>query len=214
MSLQLDHLTISRSGQPMVAVNRTIARGEVLTIMGPSGCGKSTLLAALIGALPPVFQMQGRVVLDGRDVTDLPTQARKIGILFQDDILFPHLSVAGNLGFGLPREVKDRAEKIAQALEDAGLTGMEGRDPASLSGGQRARVALMRSLLADPQALLLDEPFAKLDRALRDQMRRFVFDRARACGLPVVLVTHDHDDARAAGGTVIDVMGQPLDLSG
>lgn len=207
MSLHLDAITITRAGHRMVALSHAIAPGEVLTIMGPSGCGKSTLLAALVGALPAAFWMEGRVILNGRDITGLPTHARRLGILFQDDILFPHLSVGGNLGFGLPKSTPDRARVIATALEEAGLEAMEGRDPASLSGGQRSRVALMRTLLSEPHALLLDEPFAKLDTALRAQMRAFVFERARARRLPVVLVTHDMEDARAAGGPVLDVFG-------
>ncbi len=210
MSLRLDNLSIHKEDAPLVSLSREIAPGEVLTIMGPSGCGKSTLLAALIGALPPAFRMQGRVWLDGREITGLPTHARRLGILFQDDILFPHLSVAGNLGFGLARGVKDRDHAIAEALREAGLDGMGARDPATLSGGQRARVALMRTLLAAPRGLLLDEPFARLDADLRAQMRSFVFERARARGLPVILVTHDRDDARAAGGDVITVAGVRL----
>ena len=212
MSLDLDNLVISREGRPMVALSCHVAPGEVLSIMGPSGCGKSTLLAALVGALPPAFSMQGRVVLNGRDITAVPTHARRLGILFQDDILFPHLSVGANLGFGLPRSVPDRGQAISTALEEAGLGGLQARDPASLSGGQRARVALMRTLLSDPLGLLLDEPFSKLDSALRAQMREFVFARARARHLPVVLVTHDLEDARAAGGPVLDVLGNHLSL--
>ncbi len=210
MSLRLDTLTITKDSAPMVALNREVAPGEVLTVMGPSGCGKSTLLACLVGALPPVFHATGKVCLDGRDITHLPTHARRLGILFQDDILFPHLSVAGNLGFGLARIVTNRADAIDAALREAGLDGMGPRDPATLSGGQRARAALMRTLLSDPRGLLLDEPFSKLDAELRAQMRSFVFDRARARGLPVVMVTHDHEDARAAGGPVVDVMGRAV----
>ena len=210
MSLRLDTLTITKDSAPMVALNREVAPGEVLTVMGPSGCGKSTLLACLVGALPPVFDATGKVFLDGRDITHLPTHARRLGILFQDDILFPHLSVAGNLGFGLARIVTNRADAIDAALREAGLDGMGPRDPATLSGGQRARAALMRTLLSDPRGLLLDEPFSKLDAELRAQMRSFVFDRARARGLPVVMVTHDHEDARAAGGPVVDVMGRAV----
>ena len=208
MTLTLDSLRISRGGQPMVALDTSIAAGEVLTIMGPSGCGKSTALAALAGALPPGFKMSGRIYLNGRDMTDLPTHARRMGLLFQDDVLFPHLSVAGNLGFGLPRGVPNRDRQIAQALDAAGLDGMGARDPATLSGGQKARVALMRTLLSAPQALLLDEPFSKLDANLRDQIRDFTFAQARA--LPVILVTHDLEDARAAGGRIISVTGEPL----
>jgi putative thiamine transport system ATP-binding protein len=212
MTLIVDDLTITRAGQPMVALSCRVAPGEVLTVMGPSGSGKSTLLAALVGALPGGFRMAGRVLLNGRDITGLPTHARRLGILFQDDILFPHLSVGGNLGFGLPARVPERDRLIAEALEDADLAGMERRDPASLSGGQRARVALMRTLLSGPDALLLDEPFARLDSALRARMRAFVFERARRRGLPVVLVTHDSADAVAAGGPVIDVQGRPVAL--
>ena len=210
MSLRLENLIILRDGAPMVALDRTVAPGEVLSVMGPSGCGKSTLLACLAGALPPVFQARGRVWLDGREITDLPSHARRLGMLFQDDILFPHLSVAGNLGFGLARGVRDRAGAIEDALREAGLAGMGARDPATLSGGQRARVALMRTLLSAPRGLLLDEAFSKLDTDLRAQMRGFVFGRARAHGLPVVMVTHDIEDARAAGGPVVDVMGRVL----
>ncbi|MBB4207817.1 ATP-binding cassette domain-containing protein [Roseinatronobacter bogoriensis] len=196
----------------MVALDLEVASGEVLTIMGPSGCGKSTLLAALIGALPPAFSASGKLFLDGQDITHLPTHARKLGILCQDDILFPHLSVAGNLGFGLPKTTPNRQHAIEQALAEAGLAGMGARDPATLSGGQRARVGLMRTLLSAPRALLLDEPFAKLDSDLRVQMREFVFSAARTRGLSVILVTHDREDARAAGGAVIDVSGAALNV--
>ena len=207
MTLELRDFTITRAGRPLVALDTTVAPGEVLTLMGPSGCGKSTALAALIGALPPGFGFSGRIVLHGRDITRLPTRARRLGILFQDDILFPHLGVGGNLGFALPRRIPDRAARIEQALVEAGLGGMKDRDPATLSGGQRARVALMRTLLAEPQALLLDEPFSKLDMDRRATLRAFVFERARARGLPVVLVTHDRADADAAGGRVLPVLG-------
>jgi putative thiamine transport system ATP-binding protein len=126
--------------------------------------------------------------------------------LFQDDMLFPHLSVGENLAFALPRSVRPRRARRARidaALSEAGLEGFAGRDPATLSGGQRARVALMRTLLAQPLALLLDEPFNKLDRDLRQRVRRFVFDHARRSALPTLLVTHDPADAEAAGGGVI-----------
>lgn len=210
MSLRLERLEIAREGVVMVRLDHEIAPGAVLSVMGPSGCGKSTLLAALVGALPGAFSMRGRVWLEGRDVTALPAHRRRMGILFQDDLLFPHLSVAGNLGFGLARGVADRAGVIEAALREAGLEEMGARDPATLSGGQRARVALMRVLLSEPRALLLDEPFSKLDAGLRAQMREFVFARARARGLPVVMVTHDAEDARAAGGAVVSVTGQEL----
>lgn len=210
MTLRLENLCITLAGRVLAELDLTVAGGEVLTIMGPSGCGKSTVLAALIGALPPAFGMRGQIWLDGVNVTQTPTHARRMGILFQNDILFPHMSVAGNLGFGIPKHLPDRAGLIDTALVEAGLTGMGARDPATLSGGQRARVALMRSLLSAPSALLLDEPFSSLDSDMRASMRRFVFDRARARNLPVILVTHDYEDARAAAGQIISVKGKPV----
>lgn len=187
-------------------VDAMIGPGECLTVMGPSGCGKSTLLAFLAGTLDPVFRARGRVRLGASDLTQLPPERRRIGILFQDDLLFPHLSVGANLAFALPGSVRPfaaRRARIAQALADAGLEGFEDRDPATLSGGQRSRVAVMRTLLAEPLVLLLDEPFSKLDAQLRDDFRRFVFDHAKASRLPMLLVTHDAVDAQAAGGPVI-----------
>ena len=202
--LTLDALQIDRAGTPLVRLSAHVPPGQVLTVMGPSGSGKSTLLAALIGALPAAFSLSGRVLLNDQDITTLPTAQRRIGILFQDDVLFPHLSVAQNLGFGLrPGGSRaDRQGRVEAALDRMGLSGFGPRDPASLSGGQRARVALARTLLAEPLALLLDEPFSKLDQTLRAQIRDLVFAETR--NLPVILVTHDPEDARAAGGPVVN----------
>jgi putative thiamine transport system ATP-binding protein len=210
--LRLDRLEVWRGAEALVRLDASVAPGEVLTIMGPSGSGKSTALAAILGTLAPDFALSGRIVLDGAEVTALPTHRRGIGLLFQDDVLFPHLSVGGNLAFALPASVRGPARRaaVAQALASADLDGFADRDPATLSGGQRARVALMRTLLARPRALLLDEPFARLDMALRDRIRAFVFARIRAEGLPAILVTHDAEDARAAGGKVVDPMGRAV----
>jgi putative thiamine transport system ATP-binding protein len=185
----------------------TIAPGEIATLMGPSGSGKSSLLAYICGTLDPAFHAAGRIRLAGVDIGDLPPERRHVGILFQDDLLFPHLSVAGNLAFGLPPGLdrRKRRERVAAALAEAGLAGFQARDPATLSGGQRARVALLRMLLSNPRALLLDEPFGRLDSRLRDRFRRLVFERARAHGLPVLMVTHDAADARAASGRIVTV---------
>jgi len=186
----------------------TIAAGEVATLMGPSGCGKSSLLAFVCGTLDPAIEAEGRILLDGAEIGRLPPEVRRLGILFQDDLLFPHLSVGDNLAFGLPPSLRGRRarrERIEAALEEADLAGFGARDPATLSGGQRARIALMRTLLAAPRALLLDEPFAKLDVALRARMRRFVFAHARAKSLPTLLVTHDPADAQAAGGPILEI---------
>jgi putative thiamine transport system ATP-binding protein len=206
--LRLDHLRITRRGAPLIALDATIRPGDVLSVMGPSGVGKSTLLAAIMGTLAPGFGLTGRVRLDGRDITNLPPEARRVGILYQEELLFPHLSVGGNLAFALPPALRGRAARRARveaALAEIGLDGFAGRDPATLSGGQKARVALMRMLLAEPRALLLDEPFSRLDATLRGQIRDLVFARARGDGLPVLLVTHDAEDAAAAGGAVVDL---------
>ncbi|MEN8896480.1 MAG: ATP-binding cassette domain-containing protein [Yoonia sp.] len=203
--LTLGNVAISKGGTPLLSLSATVAPGEVLSIMGPSGVGKSTLLAFVTGTLAPVFSASGSVHLDGQDITHTPPHQRRVGILFQDDLLFPHLSVGANLAFGLQvgGTKQERLAKINAALTEVGLEGFANRDPATLSGGQKARVALMRMLLSEPSALLLDEPFSRLDSALRAQVRELVFARASARGLPVLMVTHDAEDAAAAGGEII-----------
>lgn len=200
--LELQGVALHLNGERLLGpLTLDVGPGEVATIMGPSGSGKSSLLAFLCGMLPPAFTAEGRVLVDGADLAPLPAERRRIGILFQDDLLFPHLSVGDNLAFGLPPTVRGRSERtarIAQALAEADLAGFADRDPATLSGGQRARAALMRTLLSDPRLLLLDEPFSKLDAALRARFRAFVFDHAQRRGLPVLLVTHDPADAESA----------------
>lgn len=208
MSLMLKDVMLAVEGRPLLRpLSVDVPPGDVVTLMGPSGCGKSSLLAYICGTLDPAFTASGDVTLNSRALNDLPVEARRVGILFQDDLLFPHMSVGENLGFGLPSIVKGAARhaNISAALREADLEGFADRDPATLSGGQRARVSLMRVLLSAPEALLLDEPFARLDVTLRQQIRAFVFSHARASGLPVLLVTHDEADATAAGGPVISL---------
>ena len=209
--LRLDAVHLEIGERKLLAgFDLCVAPGEVTTVMGPSGCGKSSLLSWLCGTLEPVFDASGQIWLDGVTIEDLPPERRRLGILFQDDLLFPHLSVGENLAFALPPTMRGRRERRARveaALREADLAGFAMRDPATLSGGQRARVALMRTLLAEPRALLLDEPFSKLDAALRHRVRRFVFDHAREAGLPTLLVTHDPADADAAAGQVITFPG-------
>lgn len=203
--LRLEKIRIALADRALLAVDATIAPGEALTVMGPSGSGKSTLLAYMAGFLDPAFSASGGVWLGERNLLNLPAEKRGIGLLFQDPLLFPHLSVGGNLRFGLPPDVTDKSRQVAQALAQVGLAGFENRDPATLSGGQQSRVALMRLLLSKPQAVLLDEPFSKLDTALRQEMRTLVFSQLREAGLPALLVTHDHADANATGGQVIEL---------
>lgn len=200
-ALVLEDIRLVLAGRPLLGpLSLTVQPGEIVTLMGPSGCGKSSLLAYICGTLDPAIAASGRIALNGLDLAGLPPELRGIGILFQDDLLFPHMTVGENLAFALPRDSGDRRERrqlIDSALEEAGLTGFAPRDPATLSGGQRARVALLRTLLSQPRALLLDEPFNKLDLDLRSSFRELVFGHARARSLPTLLVTHDPADAGA-----------------
>jgi putative thiamine transport system ATP-binding protein len=210
-TLRLSRVCIAIHGRELVpSLDLTVRAGECVTVMGRSGCGKSSLLAFISGALDPAFTASGTVLVGGDDVTSLPPEQRRVGIQFQDDLLFPHMSVGGNLAFALPAAVRAAAQRrarVEEALVECGLPGFGGRDPATLSGGQRARVALMRTLLAEPRVLLLDEPFNRLDAELREDFRGFVFAHAAQRGLPVLLVTHDAADADAAQGPVLHLHG-------
>jgi putative thiamine transport system ATP-binding protein len=200
------HVHIERLGSARHALvsglRLDVPPGDILTLMGPSGCGKSSVLGSIAGTLASVsegllpLQLQGSVQLNGRELSTQPTHQRGVGLVFQDALLFPHMTVAENLLFAVPANGNNaqRQARVQQALQEAELTGMGERDPSTLSGGQRARVALMRALLAEPQALLLDEPFSKLDAALRAQLRPWVFAHVRERRIPVVLVTHDEQD--------------------
>jgi putative thiamine transport system ATP-binding protein len=205
--LEIRHLNLRLGDLPLLSdLCLTLAPGEILTLTGASGSGKSSLLNWLIGQIDPAFVASGELWLGGRRLDTLAIEARGLGILFQDDLLFAHLSVGQNLAFALPEAIRGpaRRARVAQALADMGLAGFHDRDPATLSGGQRARVSLMRCLLAQPQALLLDEPFSKLDARLRQQFRGFVFEQISRLRIPTLLVTHDLADA-PAGGRVLDL---------
>ncbi|HBU6130341.1 ATP-binding cassette domain-containing protein [Enterobacter sp. 168J2] len=201
--LKVNDLTI----EPLFReVNFCVPRGEIVTLMGPSGSGKSILFAWMVGALSDNFHARGELWLDERRCDSLPVESRGLGILFQDALLFEPFSVGQNLLLALPERIAGRArrEAVEQALDSAGLGGHYASDPATLSGGERARVSLLRALLAEPQALLLDEPFSRLDKALRTSFRAWVFDAVRARNIPVVLVTHDEDDI-PPGGEVMEI---------
>ncbi|MGB7800011.1 ATP-binding cassette domain-containing protein [Buttiauxella sp.] len=184
------------------AMNFTVEPGGVLTLMGPSGVGKSTFLSWMIGALSSEFTVTGELWLNQQRRDTLPTQRRNIGILFQDALLFDHLNVGQNLAMALPAAIKGREHRqhhVEQALENAQLANYSRRDPATLSGGERARVSVLRALLAQPEALLLDEPFSRLDQTLREQFRQFVWQQVEQLAIPVVLVTHDAQDIPTNG---------------
>ncbi len=187
--LYLPHATLLQN------LNLSVPRGVIHTVMGASGSGKSSLLAALCGTLTEPLIFEGTIWLNGQRIDKLPTERRQVGILFQEDLLFAHMTVAENLLFAVPPG--PRAERLAcvmQGLHDLEMSDFADANPATLSGGQRARVALMRALLAQPQALLLDEPFSKLDEALRQRLREFVFTLVKQRHIPVLLVTHDRAD--------------------
>ena len=211
MSLELRSLSVTTSTHMSLftPVDIVIASGEVACVMGPSGVGKSTLLNAIGGHLSTHFSVTGEVLLNGQKVTHKPVAERQIGILFQDPLLFPHLTVGDNLAFGLSSNVigsKNRRAQIEQALEQAQLQNFYHRNPATLSGGQQSRVALMRALLAQPQVLLLDEPFSKLDLELRHTMREFLFAQAKQRNIPMLLATHEPAEAQAANGPLVILM--------
>ena len=210
MSLILEEITISlKRGKKLIdGLSLSVAHGEIFTVMGPSGSGKSTLLDAVGGNLGKNFDLKGELTLNEQDLLLLPPEKRNIGLLYQDAILFPHLSVGENLAFGLKDKKQGRAKRRAEidkALWQAGLDGFYDRDPATLSGGQRSRAALMRTLLSEPAALLLDEPFSKLDLDMRDEIRSFVFSSIYERDIPALMVTHDPSDAVAANGPSISI---------
>ncbi len=174
-------------------ISFSIEPGKVLALMGPSGSGKSTILSWLTGTLEPRIQAEGQAWLGDTSLTNVATEHRRLGLMLQQDYLFPHMTVGQNLKFGLCEgNARERSEKVCESLKNAGLKDMENRDPATLSGGQRARVSLLRTLLSNPCALLLDEPFSRLDNDRRKKIRDFTW--AAAEQLPTLLVTHDADD--------------------
>ena len=208
-SLILRNVSLRSGVRPLFApLSATVQAGVVTSITGPSGAGKSSLLAYACGALPIGLNGLGDVLLGSKSLNGLKPEERQLGLLFQDDLLFPHLSVADNLAFGMRKASASRVERrhrIAAALESVGLGGFGCRDPATLSAGERARVALMRVLLSQPRAVLLDEPFGRLDPASRVQTREMVFAEIRSRSLPALLVTHDAEDVAAAGGPVVEI---------
>lgn len=180
---------------------------EVVALLGASGSGKSTLLRVIAGLRAP---QSGHVVLDGTDVTGVPTHRRQVGMVFQDEQLFPHLSVADNIAFGLRMAGVEKAERRRRAddlLAVIGLAGLGDRTIEHLSGGEAKRVAVARSLAATPKILLLDEPLAGLDRELHDRLQLEVADIVRSTGTTAVWVTHDEDEAAAVSDRIARLAG-------
>ncbi|MCC7077853.1 MAG: ABC transporter ATP-binding protein [Acidimicrobiia bacterium] len=175
-------------------ITLAVKAGEILALLGPSGCGKTTTLRLVAG-----FERvdTGHIALAGRTVetaqVHVPPEKRRVGMVFQDYALFPHLDVAGNIGFGLERRARD--ERVGALAELVGLTGLERRRPRELSGGQQQRVALARALAPDPDVILLDEPFSNLDSTLRQRVRADVQQILRAAEATAIFVTHSQDEA-------------------
>ncbi len=199
MSLSLENLVIRHRHREEYLFDKLcldVKPQQVVTLMGPSGCGKSTLLDAIAGHLSNDFYLHGDIKLNGKSLTEVAPYQRQVGILFQDDLLFPHLSVWENLAFALPDSVKapQRKSKAMAALTTISLNRIANSYPNQISGGQRARVALARMLLAEPKLALLDEPFSKLDKELRSQFRDWVFKQLKSANIPTLMVTHDIED--------------------
>jgi spermidine/putrescine ABC transporter ATP-binding subunit len=179
-----------------------IRRGELMTLLGPSGCGKTTALRCLTGTNHPD---EGRIFLDGKEVTDVPTHQRELGMVFQNFALFPHMTVADNVGFplmirNLPKE--ERAKRAIEALRLVRLEGYVGHYPRQLSGGQQQRVGLARALVYHPKVLLLDEPLSNLDAKLREEMRFEIKEVVTRLGITAMYVTHDQGEALALSDRV------------
>lgn len=198
--LSLDDVTV-RFGEVTAvdAVSLSVPTGEVFALLGPSGSGKSSLLRAIAGLEP----CTGDIAFDGESVMRMPPHKRRFALMFQDGQLFPHLDVAGNVGYALRISGMPWRDRVTELLELVGLSGFERRRVTDLSGGEQQRVALARSLAGSPRVLLLDEPLSSLDRELRERLARELRDILRAAAVTTILVTHDHDEA----GVIADRIG-------
>jgi thiamine transport system ATP-binding protein len=204
--LEVDDVSIAFDGTVVLDhVSLSAADGEVVALLGPSGSGKSTLLRIVAGLESPDH---GTVAIGGRDVTTMPTHRRGVGLVFQDEQLFPHRDVARNVGFGLEMAgvgSAERAERVSELLELVGMPGFERRRVTDLSGGEAKRVALARALAPRPAVLLLDEPLTGLDRDLHDRLTVEVADILRATGTTAVWVTHDRAEAEVVADRVVEL---------
>ena len=200
-------MSVSLGGERVLdAVSLSVVAGEVVAVFGPSGSGKSTLLRAVAGL---VDVDSGRVLVDGADVTTVPTHRRSVGMVFQDEQLFPHRDVAGNVSFGLEMAGVERGERdsrVAEVLTAVGLDGFGGRDVSTLSGGEAKRVAVARSLAPRPTVLLADEPLTGLDADLHDRLAIVVRSVLRASGTTTLWVTHDRAEAELVADRSVSLL--------
>ncbi len=198
--LEVNALEFGFDSPLVTSLSFTVQKGQIRLLHGPSGCGKSTLLALISGTPIVNINWAGEIRLNSIDIGVLPAHRRAVGIMYQDPLLFPHLTVGENLAFGLSPSIRGKARYAAvqNALAATSLDGFGQRDPASLSGGQAARIALMRALLAEPKALLMDEAFSSLDPDLRRQFGQFVAKQIKQRQIPALLVSHDEADQEFA----------------
>jgi thiamine transport system ATP-binding protein len=207
--LKLETVTLQQGGFALRA--DMVLSAPTTAVIGPSGGGKSTLLSAIAGFLQPV---SGRIFWDTQDITALPPGQRPVAMLFQDNNLFPHLSIGQNIGLGMTpkRLTPDQKKRVSEVLTQVGLPGMDSRKPAELSGGQQSRAALARVLVQDRPLVLLDEPFAALGPGLKDDMLALAQEVLISAGRQLIMVTHDPKDARSAADQVVFVdQGQAQD---
>ena len=193
--LAVSNLEVTLDDRPILAdVDIEVADGELVGLLGPSGSGKSTLLRAVAGLVPVAA---GLISWDGVDVTSLPPHKRGFGLMFQGFALFPHMTVEENVSFGLRMQARDGREAVARTLEMVGLAGFGERDVDTLSGGEKQRVALARTLAPSPRFVMLDEPLGALDRNLRLELMEETREILRSEGVTALIVTHDRDEAAA-----------------
>ncbi|WP_138471371.1 ABC transporter ATP-binding protein [Poseidonocella sp. HB161398] len=200
--LQIRNVDHSYDGKQVLhGVNFEVPDGRVVALLGPSGCGKSTILRAIAGLITPD---RGQILLNGRDLTSVPVRNRGLGMVFQNFALFSHMTVAENVAYGLAHLPKpERRARVARLLDLVRLTPFASRFPPSLSGGQQQRVAVARALATDPAALLMDEPFGALDRALRAELQAELVRMQDDVGITTVMVTHDQEEAQAVAGQLV-----------
>jgi ABC-type Fe3+/spermidine/putrescine transport system ATPase subunit len=202
--LKVKNSTVSFAGKKILdGMNLNVSDGEVVALLGPSGCGKTTLLRFIAGLEKG---SAGEVHIDGKDVTNLPPEKRGVGMVFQNLALFPHLDVAGNLSFGMSHP---NSKKISEMLETVGLKDFEKRRIDRLSGGEGQRVALARSLLAEPTVLLLDEPLASLDEDLKTTLAEDVRKILKEGGITAIHVTHDRQVAAIISDRIVEMKAIP-----
>ncbi len=205
--LRVDKLTIDVGNFSMGPISFFIGDEERVSIMGESGAGKTTLLKTIIGLIRPT---SGKIILDDKDITDLPPQVRNMSIVTQDPLLFPHMNVYENITFGIPKKGIDKRKKADELIALTHIKHIAKRSIHNLSGGEKQRVALARALFTEPRILLLDEPFSALDEKLRDKLRKEIINLQKHLGFSLIIVTHNSEEAKIVGNRILYLKGGRL----